>query len=531
MRHYFFISLAFILLLTACQPEPENSSFVVYLQIDNVERAYQLQESMTVEDFLTQANVEYDENDRLVPPPYTQVTDGTRITIVRVEEEEFCENEDLPFEDEYRNVEGLEEGEERIQQQGQNGEQEVCYRIIYENGVQQQRIAVGQPEILREPINRIIAVGISNDVEPISINGTITYLNNGNAWIIRGSSTAKRPLTVSGDLDSLVFELSPDGRYLMYTRDAADSESFVNELWIIDTANPDSNVQLPITDVLDAEWIIGTDDYTISYSTSEVRDLFPFWSALNNLWVSRIDPTTGEAFNPRLIVEDNSGGAYGWWGTVFSWSPDGETIAWSQADAIGVYDDLTAPVALSSFNSFRNPQDWSWRSPISWSFDGELMASVIHGPSQPGVPADTSPIFSVVITDVEGNFEAMIAEGAGMWASPQFSPQLETPDSPYPVGYLAYLRVRDPNQPINGEYDLVLSDRDGSNSRVIFPPAGQTGIRSSDFGLTPVDFTWSPDGRQIAVVYQQNLYIVDIITGANYQMTFDNGSQHPVWSR
>lgn len=530
MRHFVLLIVPLALILAACQAAPEATNYSVYVLADNLERTFVIQETMTVESFLSQASIEWDDNDRIVPSLHTQVTDGTRITIVRVEEEELCETEVLPYEDEYRNVEGLDPGEERIQQQGQNGEQRVCYRIIYENGTQLQRIPVGQAEIIQEPVNRILAIGVSNEVEPIPITGTLTYINNANAWIIAGNSTEKRPLTITNDLDSLVMSLSPDGRYLMYTREAEDSESFVNELWVIDTRNPDSAVQLSITDVLYAEWLI-TDDYTISYSTSEVQELFPGWRALNNLWISRIDPTTGASFNPRLIVDENSGGLYGWWGTVYSWSPDGETIAWAQADSSGVYDDATLPIPLTNYEIFRNVQEWSWRSPLSWSFDGQLIASVIHGPSQPGVPADASPIFSVVVNDIEGNFEAMIAEGAGMWAAPKFSPQLENPESLFPGGYIAYLRVRDPNQPINGEQDLVVTDRDGSNERVIFPSDGQPGIRSSDWGLTPTDFTWSPDGRQIAVIYNGNLYIVDVVTEASFQMTFDGGSQHPVWSR
>ncbi|MGJ3240415.1 MAG: G5 domain-containing protein [Anaerolineae bacterium] len=527
---YFLLVLLIISGLTACQPETEVSTYSVYVQVDNLERTFVITEPMTVEEFLLEANIEWDDDDRLVPPAYTQVNDGTRITIVRVDEEEICETEILPYEDEYRTVEGLNPSEERIQQQGQNGEQRVCYRIIYENGSQQQRIPVGQPEIVREPINRILAVGVSNEVEPIPITGTLAYLNNGNAWIIRENSTEKRPLTVSGDLDSLVMALSPDGRYLLYTRAAEDSETFVNELWVIDTNNPDNIAQLSVTDVLHAEWLLA-DDYTISYSTSEAQELFPGWNALNNLWVSRIDPATGTSFNPRLIVEENSGGLYGWWGTVFSWSPEGDRLAWSQADRTGIYNNANEAISLTTYDIFRNPQDWSWRTPLSWSFDGQLIASVIHGPPQPGIPPDASPIFSVVVNDLNGNFEAMIAEGAGMWSSPQFSPQVNNADSPYPEGYLAYLRVRDPNQPINGEYDLVVADRDGSNTRVVFPPSGQPGIRSSDWGLTPTDFTWSSNGRQIAVIYQGNLYIVDVRTGANYQMTFDGGSQHPVWSQ
>lgn len=527
MRYWWLILFA---VLVACQPEPDVSRYTVIVNVDNLEYTFSNSEPLTVEEFLVEAEIEWDDNDRIVPALHTQVGEGTRITIVRVDEAEECETEVLPYEDEYRSVEGLDPNEERVQQQGQNGEQRVCYRIIYENNLQQQRIPIGQPEIIQEPINRIIAIGVSDEVELIPITGTLSYINNGNAWIITRTSSDKRPLTLTNDLDSLVLSLSPDGRYLMYTREAEDSESFVNELWIIDTSDPDSAVQLSITDVLHAEWL-NSSEYTISYSTGEVREEFPGWDALNNLWVSRIDPSTGDVFNPRLVVPESFGGSYGWWGTIFRWSPDGQTLAWAQAEAAGIYDENTEPVPLTEYVVFRNLQELFWRSSLSWSYDGTLIASVIHGPPQPGVPTDTSRIFSVVVTDVDGNFEAMIDEGAGLWASPQFSPQLEGVESPFPEGYLAYMRVRDPNQVRNGQYDLVLADRDGSNARVIFPPVGQPGIRSNDYGLTPQNFTWSPDGRQIALIYQGNLYIIDVITGASYQMTFDGGAQHPVWSR
>lgn len=523
----------FIIILVACQPEPELDTDTVYVYVDNFEYIYRLAEPMTVEEFLAAvASIDWDDNDRIVPSLYTQVVDGTRITIVRVDEEETCETEELPYQEELRPVEGLAPEEQRIQRQGQTGEQRICYRVIYENGIQQQRIPIGEPEIIREPVNRIIAVGVDDQVEPIAITGTLAYINNGNVWVISRTSTNKRPLTLSNDIDSLVLDLSPDGRYAMYTRRAEDSETFVNELWVMDTTQDDVNsaVQLiAITDVLHAEWLI-SDDYSISYSTSEVRDISPGWDPFNNLLVSRIDPQTGDAFNPRVIVPENSGGAYGWWGTVYHWSPDGQTLAWAQADSIGIYDNDTNAVALTQFDVFRSVQDISWRTSLSWSPDSQLIASVIHGPPQPGVPPDSSRIFSVVVTDVSGNFEAMIDEGAGIWASPKFSPLLDTADSPFPQGYLAYLRVRDPNQ-IYGQYDLIVADRDGSNARLIFPQAGQAGIQTSDFGLYPQDYTWSPDGRQIALIYQGNLYIIDVITGASYQMTFDGGSQHPVWSR
>jgi hypothetical protein len=536
MRNYQFYGLIALLLvfLAACQAQAEETSFIVVVQVGNTERTFIVSEPMTVEDFLNQDNVKdigitWDENDRLVPPLYTQITDGTRITIVSVDEEEVCETEVIPYEVVTLRNEAFEPDEQRVQQNGENGEQQVCYRIIYENGQQTQRIPIGQPEVIREPINEILVVGVSEAVEPVPIVGTLSYINNGNAWIITRNSTEKRALTITSDLDSFVFDLSANGQYLLYTRKAEDSESFVNELWVMNTTLADSSVKFSISDVLYAEWLPEAEN-TISYSTGEVRDLAPGWDALNNLWVSRIDPETGNAFNPRQIVEESSGGLYGWWGTVFKWSSDGEQLAWSQAEAVGIYNN-GEQIPLTQFASFRNLQDWSWRSSLSWSWDNQLITTVVHGLPVGNAPADTSPVFNVLVTDIAGTFEALIQEGAGMWASPKFSPQLQIPDAQYPQGYLAYLRARDPNNSVFGEYDLIVADRDGSNARIVFPQERQIGIKSSDFGLTPQDFTWSPDGRQIAIIYQGDLYIVDVESKISYRLTFDGGSQNPVWTR
>lgn len=521
------------LLLAACQTVDDAPAMIVQVQVDNVGRSYQVPESMTVEEFLTEIGVEWDSDDRLVPPPFTQITDGTQITIVRVEQEEVCEEQEIPFEVEIVYNEAFAPDEERITQTGQNGVQRVCHRITYENGVAQESVQIGQPEIITEPIDEIRVVGVDEVVEPFPITGTLAYINNGNAWVITRTSTNKRPLTTTSDLDSLVLDISPDGRYLIFTREPADSQSFVNELWLIPTDGQSQAIQLTATNVLYAQWLQNQEN-TISYSTSEPQDIVPYWRALNNVFTERIDPTTGESLAVRQIVEESSGGLYGWWGTVYRWSPEGDTLAWVQADGMGIYDEAGLQEPLLQYTNFRNLQNWSWRANVSWSWDGSLLATTVHGPPLGNEPPDTSRVFNIVITNTSGDFEATIVEEAGMWSSPQFSPPIENPNSEYTTGYLAYLQARDPNNSVYGEYDLVVADRDGSNARIVFPPPNRAGITWADFGLTgltPQGYTWSPDGRQIAVIYEGNLWVVDVLSGASHQLTFDGGSQHPVWTR
>ena len=66
----------------------------------------------------------------------------------------------------------------------------------------------------------------------------------------------------------------------------------------------------------------------------------------------------------------------------------------------------------------------------------------------------------------------------------------------------------------------MVMDRDGSNSKALFPPTDTNGIEPQ----TPV---WSPEplegqtGDFIAVIYQGNLWLVDSGSGEAYQVTGD----------
>lgn len=526
------ILLMLSLLLSACRPEAEPPKLLVSVVADGRERTFQLTESMTVEEFLKQSDVNIDvgDRDRLTPPRFTQLSDGSRITIVRVTEEDKCEQEAIPYTVEQVKNEGLAPGEERLLQTGVNGTQEICYRIVYNDGAAGERSQVGQPKILQAPQNQMVMVGIETNPEPVTVSGTLAYINNQNAWVIQGSSLNKRPLTTTSNLDGLVLALSADGRNLIYTADPVEEEQFVNELWLIGTGESSQPLKTILTDVLLAEWKPGEQD-TISYSTGEVQAIAPFWKALNNIWLMRVDPTTGQSMSNDAVVEESPSGVYSWWGTIYKWSPDGNTLAWARADSAGIVDPDGALVPLVDYMHFRTTQNWSWRANLSWSWDSQLIVTTVHGEPLGSEPRDASPVFDIVATDLTNQFEADLVSSAGMWTSPQFSPKWDEPGRKYEYGALAYLKARDAYNSINGEYDLYVADRDGSNAEKIFPPNGQPGIVSqSVIRLTTQDFTWSPDGRQIALIYQGNLWVIDVMTKVAHQLTFDGQSKFPVWA-
>jgi Tol biopolymer transport system component len=524
------IVLASFMALTGCTAK-EAPALVVSLEVDGARKVYQYTEPITVDQFLREVDVELSPLDRVNPELWTQIFDGIQITVRRVIEQEECENVEIPYQERTVFFEGLAQNQTTIGQRGQNGTEQVCYRVRIEDGQQVDRSETSRVVVVPAQ-DAIIYVSPTGELEPVPVVGTLAYISNGNAWIIRGNSTTKRPLTVSGDLDSRVFSLSSDGKRLLFAREADDDSASFNQLWIMRDTTSDSGdpVRLNPQDVLYAEWVPGEEN-TVSYSTFEVRDATPGWQALNDLWIIRIDPQTGDQINIDQALERSSGGLYGWWGTGYKWSPDGNKLAWIRADSAGLVDLDNGKLGetLLEYPVFNTLQDWSWRTTVSWSPDSSLIISTVHGPPAGNEPAETSPVFDIGVVASDGSFSSEMVNRVGIWSSPRFSPELISDGSQFPQGYLAYLKARQWQESRSGEYDLVIADRDGSNARIIFPPdRSQPGLTARQFAQ---DYVWSPDGRQIAFIYSGNLWIIDVETGVAHQLTQDGGASKPVWTR
>lgn len=524
-RCFSLIVFVLVALLTACAPTEEPPEIIVSLVADGRELTFSYPVPVTVAEFLEDADIELGDLDQVNPQTYTQIADGMQVTVVRITQENECEEQSLAFTTRRVLNEGLGPGEERLGQAGQNGTIQICYRVESRDGIPRDPVETSRT-VVTQPTDEIIYVGPTGEVEPVTVNGTLAYISNRNAWVIRGSSTTKRPLTTTGDIDSRVFSLSEDGRQLLFTRQLTGADSSVfNRLWLIhDTAVDAPPTELLPDNILYAEWVPGQPN-TISYSTGEARTTPPGWQAYNDLWLMRLDPQTGEPVNVEEVVDRSCSGLYCWWGTGYQWSHDGEQVAWIGADSIGLVDldsgDLTT---LLSFPVYETYQSWSWRANVSWSPDNALLLTTVHGLPIGSEPPATSPAFHVAVTDTAGTYYAEIIRNAGIWSTPRYSPMVSGGE--FPNGYLAYLRCRDfPNcVSDSAAYELMVADRDGSNSRVVFPPAGQPGI-------TQREFVWSPDGRQIAFIYQGNLWIVDVETRLANQLTLDGGASRPVWTQ
>ena len=158
---------------------------------------------------------------------------------------------------------------------------------------------------------------------------------------------------------------------------------------------------------------------------------------------------------------------------------------------------------------------------LSWSPEGDLLYGIDHVP-----PADSQQ-YDLQSLRIEGGDSIVLTPEVGMFSFPVPSPVSEL-DSEERAHLVAYLQARFPFQSETSRYDLVRMDRDGSNKLRLFPPEGSEGIQ-------PQELVWSVDqlsesgNYAIGLIYQQNLWIVDSITGEAWQITGDGLTSRIDW--
>lgn len=526
-----------VLIISACQGTGTGADdFTITVDVDGERLVYRYDRLISVSQFLTQIGVTLGELDEVNPLPQTQIRDGMRITVTRVVQRDECENQPLAYETERRPTQSLPPNVEQVGQTGENGTVQVCYRITEKDGVQTDRTEISRI-VVRSPRNEIIYVGSEPPETLVPIEGVLTFISAGQAWIIQGNTANLNPLVEDSSLDGRVFDLSPDGRQLLYTRNTPDpaDPAFSNELWAIldTTATTPRAVQLVPEDVRVAQWVPGQRTYAVSYSTADPSE-GGAWRAYNDLYVMQIDPETGESLADGFeeIISANALGAYAYWGRRYVWSPDGAHLAWANANGVGVVDletgDYTTLLSFPEYKPLLERFQGAavWTPTLAWSADGHLITTV-HGPPYADETPEDSILFDIAVLDVNTGLQIdEFVPRSGIWASPTYSPTVTGPDGK-PDCSVAYFQAREPLNSLGTQYDLVVADRDGSNARVVFPGPGQPGLRPD-----PEDgIAWSPMARQIALIYQGNLWIVDVKTGQAYQITSDGQASRPRWSR
>lgn len=504
--------------MAACSgPQAPAGAMQVIVEVDGARQTVEVAAGSTSAQAIQAAGIVLAPLDRVDPPGYTVLVSGSAVQVVRVLERFEVETVTLPFERQTIRNEALPQGETRLLQSGENGVQEITFRIVEEEGVEVSRVQA-QVVVVTEPRPEIVMIGAQAAYTSVPVEGTLAYVSGGNAWMIRGDSGNRRPLVVSGDLDGRVLQLSPDGRWLLYSRRAASEDGGINSLWVISTVDPEAEAfSLGVENVVHfADWSPAAPSTTLAYSTVEPRPAAPGWQANNdlNLVTFRATEHSGVVSQRRGVLPPNAGGQYGWWGSSFVWAGDGVHIAYTRPDSIGVID-LRQPefAAWRDFIPYQTRGDWAWLPGMAWGQDNRTLFVVSHG-SPIGLEGPAaSPVFDLVALNGPGGEPLALAERIGMFAAPMVSPPrvLATGEISYELGFLQALS---PLESETSGYALAVMDRDGSNLQRLFPPTGEPGL---DAQRT----VWSPDGDRLAVLYRGDLWIVDRASGLGQRVTGD----------
>jgi hypothetical protein len=521
------ILLVSLLFLTACQPpQISQSDITVRIVADGDAQQVNITAGSNVRQAIVAASVPLSDLDRLDPPGYTVLADGDTVRIHRVREEFAIQQVIIPFEHQELRNESLPEGETRLIQAGQNGLKELTYRHLYEDGVETSTSVVKEV-VLKPATPEIVMLGVQMPFAPLAIPGKLVYLTSGNAWIMEGSTADRRPLIASGDLDGRIFALSPDGKWLLFTRKSSKpSAEEINTLWVVSTTkkNP-TPINLNISNVVHfAAWVPGQVN-KVTFSTVEPRPTSPGWMAYNDLNTVSFS-SNGVVNTPEMIIGVNVGGVYGWWGATFAWSPDGTRLAYARPDGIGFVDLETGALIPWLENiAYDTHSDWAWLPSLAWGADGASLFVVTHAPPTGLVSRDESPFFDLIGLSLVNRANVRLVQQVGMFAYPSASPlMMNGSEETYRI---AFLEAIFPTQSETSRYRLVVMDRDGSNRQRLFPPEGLTGLNPQ----TPV---WAPksapgEGDFLSILYQGNLWLVDIFSGQAQQVTGDGSISRIDW--
>jgi hypothetical protein len=480
----------------------------VQIRADGGIKSVTVPSGSTVSEALQKAGITLGALDQVAPPVYVLLSHPITVQVTRVTEEFEVEQSILPYSKQIVHSPALTPGETRLIQAGVNGKEETTYRVVSEDGQEVSRTPV-KSTIVEPATPEILMEGSEASLATVPIPGTLAYLDGGNAWILKGDSSNRTPLTASGDLDGRVFRLSPSGEWLLYT---ARSPGAINRLMMIRTDGSGGPVDLGVGNIVQFAAFSPVAPNLIAYSTVSPSPASPGWKANNDLRLLSLDPS-GQVREQKLLQSPQVGGAYGWWGTRFAWSPDGLRLAYARADAVGIIDEASGDATrLSAIVPYQTLSDWVWIPPLTWTVDGSFLLAVIHGPPLGLEVPEASPVFDLVALAVKGGYSVTLKAQVGMFSDPVVVGGKSQGGILPPL--ITFLQAIRPLDSASSSYYLEVMNRDGSHGRRVFPAEGEEGLKSQLVA-------GSPDGKSVAVVYQGDLWLVSLTGGQSQPLTAD----------
>jgi len=504
--------IALIILFSASCIQSDARQISVTILADQESTTITIPQGSSVREALDQVELFPGTLDQVKPPLFTILNEDTNITLSRVREEFIIDTAILPFSRQTIRSESMAEGETLLLQPGENGLEEITIRVLSEDGIETSRTITSRVTVT-PPQTEIMMIGVEPSYMPVPLEGIVAYIETGNAWILKNSSHEKIPLVLSGDLDNRIFELSSDGEWLLFSRANLDSEgNDINSLWIVSTKDSEQDpIDLKINNVIHfASWSpeINMGYYRIAYSTVEPRNSAPGWQANNDLRILSISPD-GRLLQTEIVLEENPGGQYGWWGTFFSWSPDASAFSFTRADAVGIIDpENPSYETLLETVPFEVRDDYVWTPEAEWGPESEILYIHVHNEDILTASEQDPGTFSLLALDINVQTGQILLENVGVFAFPS----INTGAMNSTENWIVLLMPVDPAQLMNTHYYLTCLDADGSNYRILFPPEGE-------FGLDPYPPVQSPYDQTVLFSHQQDLWLLDPSENSAIQLT------------
>lgn len=115
----------------------------------------------TVVAALKRCGIELSEDDRLNVARSAKPTDGMEVIVTRVETREETETVEIDYPIEYQDTEALPAGETEVITEGQKGEKQVTYKLLYVAGELEGKEVVSET-VIREPITAVVLRGTAS---------------------------------------------------------------------------------------------------------------------------------------------------------------------------------------------------------------------------------------------------------------------------------------------------------------------------------------------------------------------------------